>query len=235
MIWKRHKPAGLSQLDQEKNIDEQLIFVLALCKSNAKLLVQQQLLENLRIQKSQSMRRTKVNAITIIIKSSVYGFRWSFKPILIVMNILGIRLDFSNKIPFYSRLLSFFLFCVFLSSMLTISYKTLSLGIMEDNITAKEIQKLDSKDQKQLLLLSIFIFFSDAVNFFLWYGSYLILTVFSLNGEWKMLWCTLIKIQTEIRLRKEFHQQIRRSCYIGCSVFLLVSTTFINLAHPSII
>lgn len=155
------------------------------------------------------------------------AFQWSLKPVLIFMRILGIRLDVSNSISPCSRLVINSVFGLFLASMVTISYKTLFIKHLDfSETTAKVIEKMTPDDQKQLLLLMIFVTFANGLDFILFYGSYIVLTVFSLNGIWDKLWSTLMEIQREFHLDKTFHRKIRRSCYIGIAVFVLVKIKY---------
>ena len=148
-------------------------------------------------------------------------FDGSLKPLLICLNLLGIRIprDSSITIAVITR---FFGLLIFLSNLLINSlifrgylYSVFQSYIPEFHGDVYKFAKSNGYSLLCTLMLTLIIFFSAPLIHF-----YLIITAF-FTRCWGNLWMHLQRVEREMNLSDEFHRRCRIRCYLAFTLFLV--------------
>lgn len=152
------------------------------------------------------------------------SFATSLKPILVLMNIFGVRLDSNERDAgkglCRTRCIPAALGSVFL--ILNVSFSAFSvfhemsehfpiiiflvLEMNHEQFSRIELADLISNLYRHFLVSSVPIIFTFHLH---------------LTGQWKDLWATLKLIQEEMKLTEKFYRQCRLHCC--CAILLLIA------------
>lgn len=160
--------------------------------------------------------------------SKVKCFKWSLKPIVVFMKMLGIRIDVISNDSFFSRLATYLVFSAISTLVIVDGYTAFShqkKNLFNNSIPIFEVQlelELARARRSGSQIYYYFNSFLDYITFTHYLMPYLVLFVMSISGMFFKLWANLLKIETCFSLDDKFHRKIRKYCYIGFSLFFLV-------------
>ena len=134
-------------------------------------------------------------------------FESSLQPMVILMKIIGLPLDLGSS-----------------SASLIFALLTISFSLFAVNLTANCYLVANAIANNTMFMRFGFylgVFFpilKSFVNFALVSGVPMIFVAHLVTGRWLSVWNSLIRIQDEMQLSKEFH----RSCFNICLVAILL-------------
>lgn len=155
-------------------------------------------------------------------------FRWSWKPYLMFMAFFGIRMEVCKSFSRCFYILRCLCTFVPLASIIIINYQRIQKKIKTYNAAIDLYGNMSLEERRHALYSSIFPFLGDIVYLFFSIGPYIVLHIFLINGSLKRMWLILLRIQDSFQLEDRFHLKLRKECYIGLLLTILVRTQLIN-------
>ena len=153
-------------------------------------------------------------------------FQWSLKPIFILAQLIGFAMTETSRVQnkrIKCKIVHTTVFLVGCTALIINSYKILKFT--PKFYTPQELNlQIDTTTKMSHFLIKDLIFL-------LLYGIYVTqmiahLVLFILchfTEKWRNMWSALKKIRNDFGLSRKFHQKVRRKCYIGLLLLLLVN------------
>lgn len=155
----------------------------------------------------------------------IRNLQWSLKPIITLMKIVGIRIVFYNSSSVFGRLEVKSVFLIIFSLMIGEHlwfFKEQINFLKKNSFILEEGANATAKERQETLLHNSYILIWSALWMMLCCLPYLVLFLSTLSKKWKNLWLGLLKIEKNFLLRFIFYRQVRKHCYIGLLILLLV-------------
>lgn len=157
----------------------------------------------------------------------IRNFSWSLKPMLYLLGIFGIRLDFTSPATntaiklIFSITLCFVLLIVNFADFALLAFLCLIIvpPSIANMVQALKMLSNEMGDEvaRMTIMSSVTAFVQRAMVFFV-----PVIFIKRRTGKWKSLWLTLLKIQVELELSETFYQNCRRRCYVALGLLFLV-------------
>lgn len=150
-------------------------------------------------------------------------FIWSLKPIVLLLKIFGTKIDAlaSSDIGICFKIYGFILLCniyyICLHSACVIFTKIHSDAVLFSEKYPSDLHwKYFLSSQIQLAIEIICYSFLHIINPSVFFCS-------TLSSKWQNLWNILNQIHAEFPLSDLFHRKVRRTCYSGLILWVVVS------------
>lgn len=159
-------------------------------------------------------------------RPNALNFSWSLKPIIFLLNAIGIQLDTSGQMKKNTQLVLIIMsIVILLGNVITNVMGTFFklVQIYKDI----EIRSNEFKKWKDEILGSIGPIVQYFSNLFLASGCHLVIFFnYTFTEKWKTIWVKFEEIQRKMDLEEAFYRKVRKNCYLGLSLLLLVRCSF---------
>lgn len=149
----------------------------------------------------------------------------SMKPILIWMKMFGINLKVSEGKSLHNSVGYTCYVCIVILFISVSNYFWLHHKLERLHQVLAETKSPTSDDRRNALQAISFVVFSDVSDMLLYFLPYFIIFTFTLNGAWKKLRGNLVEIQKYFPFNERFQRNVRRNCFIGLALIMLVSNS----------
>lgn len=153
------------------------------------------------------------------------SFKWSLKPIIIFIKLLGIHLDVSNRASMFSRILG----SITLMSIVAVQIYWLQSEFENFIDGASLFLPYYATSSKQELFYVTFGFCDSILKLLFVTGPFLVLLRSSLCNTWANVWVNLINIQTSLEMSESFYRAVRRICWTGVALVFAVLCKYYTL------
>lgn len=148
-------------------------------------------------------------------RESQLKFEWSFKPIILLLDLFGIQL----------RVSSFRRSSIVRGTLISIGILMLLTNILINHVSfvyifTKNLAGRSSKPKGTAAFLNTV--FGISVKVILSMGIHLVFMIYSFTSTWKDLWDLLLEIQKEMKLPASFYKDCRKHCYFLLLLLILV-------------
>lgn len=149
-------------------------------------------------------------------------FWWSWKPYLMLLFLFGVRIEFCKATSWRSSILTGLFTFISLTSIVMVNYKLMRQKFETYSYFLDLNNDKPLEDRKNVVFSFLFPFVGDIVNLFFSAGPYIIFRILIINGSLQTLWFTLLKVQDAFKLQEKFYLKVRKECYIGLGLVVLV-------------